>query len=146
MDIAENEELPHNILTEIKFDKTPPTIFFDSPSNNSNIRTSSLTIAWTGNDSVSGVDYYEIILDQDQLIPKQEDTIHKFTGLVDGSHTLTIRAVDKAGNSQVASISFFVNTSFIGGPGYFEEIALVLSIIVAALGITLYLLKKKRIR
>ena len=145
VDIADNEELPHNILTKIKLDKTSPTIFIDSPRNNSEIRSSSLTITWTGNDSVSDIDYYEIILDQGSWIPKKEDTIHKFTRLIDGSHTLTIRAVDKAGNSQETSIVFSVNTSFIGGPGYFEETALVLSTIVA-LGTTLYLLKKKRRR
>ena len=129
----------------IILDTTSPTIIITSPGDGTEIRSSSPTIEWDGTDATSGIDHYEIRLDDGSWINVGKDAIYTFAGVGDGSHTVKIKAFDKVGYSQVASVNFTVNTSPIGGPGYTEEVALTAAIIViAALGIVVYLLKIRK--
>jgi len=134
-----------NIKTEvIKIDKTTPTMTITSPSPSYEIKSSNVSVTWTGSDEFSGISHYEIRLDGGSWTSVGTNTTYTFTGLSDGSHMVDIKAVDKAGNTNQDTVNFIINTSPLFGPGYIEEIAITASIILLALGITLYLFKIKK--
>jgi len=128
----------------IILDTTPPIISVISPSDGTETRSSDLIIQWYGTDATSGIDHYEIRLDSGSWINLGTNTTHTFTRLGDGTYTVEVKAFDKAGNSQAAPVNFIVNTSPIGGPGYTEEVALTVLIILIVLAIVVYASKLKR--
>ncbi len=91
-------------------DTTPPTLSITSPANNSYTNQSSVTITWTGSDSLSGIAYYNISRDGGSWENLSTTTSKTYT-LSDGSHTVTVIAVDNAGNTKVSSITFTVDTT-----------------------------------
>ncbi len=92
-------------------DTTPPTISITSPSDGASFTTGDVTIEWSGSDADSGIDYYEIQLNSGSWVNKGTSTSHSYTGLADGSHSVTVRAYDNAGNSATDSVSFTIDTS-----------------------------------
>jgi parallel beta-helix repeat protein len=144
IDGANNEEAPHKIIDNIKLDKTPPEIFVISPLNNSWIGSASVTIVWSGVDSLSGIEYYEI-----QLGSSWENMgaqTNYTTQLNDGVYTIKIRAVDKAGNLKMTSICLVINTSPIGGPGYSEELFFAAALMVIILGMIFIRIRKFHVK
>jgi hypothetical protein len=78
-------------------DTTDPSISITSPSNGATITTDSVTVSWSGSDNV-GIDHYTYRLDSGSTYTTTS-TSHAFTGLADGSHSVTVYAYDAAGNS-----------------------------------------------
>jgi len=64
-------------------------------------------------DRTSGIDYYETKIDEGdfQTVTLDENDIYQTGSLEAGSHQLTARAVDKAGNSLVRSVEFEVEAT-----------------------------------
>ncbi|NHJ84958.1 MAG: hypothetical protein FK734_05820 [Asgard group archaeon] len=89
-------------------DTTPPTISITSPSNGATV--SSATIVWSGSDSGSGINYYEVRIDGGTWINKGSSTSHTFS-VADGSHTAEVRAWDVAGNYATDDVTFTVDSS-----------------------------------
>jgi parallel beta-helix repeat protein len=143
VDFAGNEETPHNVLTKIKLDKTAPAISITSPSVDVEIRSSNPAIEWSGTDTTSGIDHYEIRLDNSSWTNMGTNTTYTFTGVGDGTHIADVKAFDKAGKPQITSVRFTVNTSPIGGPGYTEEIAITV-VVLLAVASAIYLLKVRK--
>lgn len=86
---------------EIKLDKTPPTIVITSPEDKKEyFQGETIPITYAVEDALSGVQTKTVTLDgidvssQTAITPKA------------GSHTLTITAVDKAGNSATKQVTF----------------------------------------
>lgn len=102
-------------------DITPPFVSIASPANRSEQRSSHLTLTWSGLDEISGIDHYEVRLDDSSWIKIGTSIAWNFDRIVDGSHTFTVKAVDRAGNYKEAQIMFTVNTSLIGGPGWIDD-------------------------
>ncbi|MHA1366972.1 MAG: Ig-like domain-containing protein [Candidatus Heimdallarchaeota archaeon] len=75
-------------------------------------------VTWSGSDSGSGIDYYEAQIDGGTWINKGTGTSHTFTGLIDGAHTVNVRAWDNAGNDATDSTTFTVDTSIVVGTKY----------------------------
>jgi len=125
-------------------DITPPTISITSPINGSEVKSSTVTVSWTGADNGLGISHYEIRLDGGSWIPVGTNTTHTFTTLGDGRHTIDVKAVDKAENSKQDTVQFTVNTSPLFGPGYVEEAAITATIIIAVLGTVGYFLKIRK--
>jgi len=145
-DAAGHEELPHETLTGIKLDKNAPTLTPSvSVSNGTEIRSSTYTLNWNATDAGSGVDHFEVRLDGGEWQNIGAAQSHVFSGLSDGEHTLEVKAIDKAGKATVYSLNLIVNTSPIGGPGYLEEalLGVVAGVIVIAVGLTLYKIRKR---
>jgi hypothetical protein len=143
IDTIGTEETPHNVLTGIKLDKTNPVITIASPTMSQEIRSSSATTSYTGSDEPSGISYFEAKCDGGAWINMTASTTHTFTGLADGGHTISVRAVDRAGNVVQESVDFVVNTSPLLGPGYVEE-AIVVAVVVAAVIAVVYFFKVRR--
>lgn len=132
-----------NQYGNVTADITPPTISITSPINGSEINTSDLTVSWTGADEDSGINYYEIKLDDDQWIIAGKTTTYNFTGLSDGSNTINLRAYDKTGNTKQETVTFKISQP--SGLNYLIlEIIIAIIIIVAILGTVMYLLKSRK--
>lgn len=146
-DIDENNVDRFPLMTrygKVTEDITPPTISITSPINGSEIKSSTVTVSWTGSDAASGINYYEIRLDGGSWINVETSTSHTYTELGDGSHKFDIKVFDKFGNTKTDTVSFIVNTSPLFGPSYVEEAAITATIIIAVLGTAMYFLKIRK--
>jgi hypothetical protein len=120
-----------------------PAFTITSPPNDSEVRSSTVTVTWTVTDESSTIDHNEIRLDGGSWVDIGTNTAETFTGLSDGSHTVDVKATNEVGMSIQKSVSFTVNTGLLFGLGYFEIIA-IFAIIIVVIGITLYFLKIRK--
>jgi len=130
-------------LDWIVLDTSSPTILEISPSNGTEIKSSTITVTWIGEDETSDIDHYEIRLNNGSWINTGTDTTYTFTGTSDGSHFFDIRAIDKANNYKQVRIRFSANTSLIGGPGWIDDIAVFGILIFLIAGAVFLFIKKK---
>ena len=91
-------------------DATEPSISITSPPNNTIINSSDITISWTGSDNTTSIDHYEVQIDGGPWTQAGTSTNHTLTGLPDGTHTVYVKAIDKAGNTATDSITFTMDT------------------------------------
>jgi len=95
----------------VHLDKTPPTINVTSPANES---CSIISVSVSAEDSGSGVERVTFIIDGNMLF---NDTVAPYEysldtcSYLDGEHTITVIAYDRAGNSRTASVVFYVDNS-----------------------------------
>ncbi|MFX1250120.1 MAG: Ig-like domain-containing protein [Promethearchaeota archaeon] len=87
----------------VQRDRTDPTISITSPSNNTRTSQASITIQWTGSDTRSGIDYYEVFVNGVSQ-GTTNDTSWTVTLSADGDYTITIIAYDMAGNTDQVTI------------------------------------------
>jgi hypothetical protein len=120
-----------NKTTSFTVDASPPSVKIAYPSFDSVIRSSNVDVEWNGSDPVSGIDHFETRLDDNPWISTELNLAHTFGDIPDGNHTVTVKAVDKVGLSKEDSVSFIVNTSLIGGPGWTDDIIVFAAIAVA---------------
>ncbi|NLX46793.1 MAG: hypothetical protein GXY70_01275, partial [Euryarchaeota archaeon] len=92
-------------------DATPPNVEVLSPMGGYVNTTGSITITWTGNDTDSGIDHYEVSWEGMNPVSVSNATFtYTFTGLSDGSHLLTVVAVDKVGLTSQDQVAVVVDT------------------------------------
>ncbi len=127
------EETPHKILTGIKLDNGPPSFSITSPSNGTQIGSSTVTVTWKVSNPSSGISNYQIRLDSGSFTSVGTSTSQTFNGLSDGSHTIDIRGVDNFGDQATASVTFVVNTTW---TVYLAIVSVV--VILVALGAVMY--------
>jgi len=105
IDNVGNVEATKSIM--IKLDRTPPAleIMLLNPIDEANRSTA--TIAWTGSDSTSGIDHYEVRLDNDTWFFVGSGTSHGFSGLSGNRQVVEVKATDRAGlNNEVSLVLF----------------------------------------
>lgn len=91
----------------IRVDTTPPVAFsFKSELKNGSTDPFPL-LTYQTTDTPSGIDHYEIIIDNNEPIITNE-TSYKLPKQKPGNHKLIVRAVDKAGNTTDATGSFTI--------------------------------------
>ncbi len=129
------------LATPLIADVVPPTLWIISPSVGYKVESSKLTVTWTGSDTESGIDHYEVKLDEGAWINVGNNRSYNFTELDDGSHTVHVKAVDKAGNSVKELINFTVDIPMFP-PMWVVTTALVLASIVSVA--VVYFLRKKK--
>ncbi len=93
------------------FDTTSPAVGISSPSEGANISSSDVTVQWSGSDSRSGIDYYEVQLNSGGWTDVGTSNSHTFTNLSEGLHTVDIEAIDNAGNNAVDTVNFTIDTT-----------------------------------
>jgi len=91
-------------------DPVKPEISISSPFNDSHIESAEVVITWNGQDAGSGIDHYEVRLDESTWINVGTATSFTFTGLSDGTYKVEVKAIDKTLNSSIASVNFIVVT------------------------------------
>jgi len=95
----------------LTIDTTSPDIEITSPEDSEILADDTVMVEWIGSDETSGIDHYEVRLDDESRINVGLETRYEFTGLSDGEHTVDVRATDKAGNSAMDSVTFIVDTT-----------------------------------
>ncbi|MFP4608333.1 MAG: Ig-like domain-containing protein, partial [Candidatus Aenigmatarchaeota archaeon] len=106
----------NNRIENVNFtvDKTPPDIEITSPTESEIVNESDITAEWTGSDNISGIDYYEVRIDNGSWIAVGNDTSYTFMNILDGNHTIEVEAWDTAGNNATDMVNFTVDTSLPG--------------------------------
>ncbi|MFX1250121.1 MAG: Ig-like domain-containing protein, partial [Promethearchaeota archaeon] len=84
-------------------DTVDPTISITSPVNDTLTNQGSVTIDWTGSDADSGIDYYDVYLDE-AFYGTTTSLSMVVTLSADGYHNITVVAYDNAGNSNQDTI------------------------------------------
>ncbi|MBS3816928.1 MAG: S8 family serine peptidase [Candidatus Thermoplasmatota archaeon] len=87
-------------------DSTEPEVAITSPEIGASGTGNTVTIEWTSDDEASGVDNYEIRLDNGEWRTADSENSHTLEGLEDGDHTVEVRVEDAAGNTNVETINF----------------------------------------
>lgn len=90
---------------KIQIDKTPPEKFTPEadPKNNAEKRP---IIAFTATDKTSGIDHYEIKIDDGKW--SKVDNPYKITSISSGRHLVQVKAIDKAGNETIGQVEISV--------------------------------------
>ncbi len=91
-------------------DKKSPRVNFTYPSEDEHVNEKDLTVEWNGSDSGSGISDYEIRRDGGVWKNMGYEEKYTFKDLNDGNHTVDVKAVDRAGNSENASVNFTLDT------------------------------------
>lgn len=127
-------------------DNIPPNLSITSPINGTQVKSSSVQVTWTGSDADTGIDHYEVKLDDGSWLDVGTDTSHIFTGVSDGSHTVRVKAVDGADNSRIALVDFTVNTSLLLGPGWMDDIMIfaIIIIVIVVIVAAVVLVKRRK--
>lgn len=92
----------------ITIDTALPTLQIVAPPDGSEVGSGDVTVEWSGTDSLSGLDHFEVSLDGADFDSTGLTFNKAFTGLAPGQHTATIRAYDRAGNVREVSTTFAV--------------------------------------
>ena len=83
-------------LIVLYIDTLKPVVVLSSPTNNTWINNSTIEIKWSASDTLSGISYYELRINEGAWI--KIFTTYFSVKLNDGSHEIIIRAYDRAGN------------------------------------------------
>lgn len=126
----------------IILDTTPPAISITSPVNASEISSLTITVTWIGSDTTSGISHFEIRLDDGSWINMKTNTSQTYTTVAEGSHTIEVKAIDKAGNSNQSSVNFIINAPP-SGSGLMGVVAIVATIAIVIL-VGFYFLKRRK--
>ncbi|MEM3596766.1 MAG: hypothetical protein QXJ53_01345 [Candidatus Bathyarchaeia archaeon] len=100
-------------LHELKLcfvDLTPPTLLIFSPKENSVLPSSTVVVAWISKDAASGLNYFEVKVDEGPWLRVENAMAYEFENLNDGNHTAYVKAYDFAGNVKEARINFKIDT------------------------------------
>ncbi|MEM3704619.1 MAG: hypothetical protein QXZ02_02885 [Candidatus Bathyarchaeia archaeon] len=140
-DLAGNVEEAH---VNFKVDTTPPAVSLLSPNACSTLKSSNITVTWIGTDYISGIEHYEVKLDENPWVNVGTNETYVLYNLANGKHELYIKAIDKAGNVFERQISFNVNAN--QGADFLSMAIISTIILCLAFSIALYMAKKIKSR
>jgi len=132
----------------IVYDKTPPAVGSLLPSEQSKFRKDNIWLSWQGADSLSGIDHYEVKIDDGLWVNVDTSTSYHFSDLQDGWHTYYVRAYDRAGNyaDAGASVKTTADALSIDGPYYgIPLIAIIIAVILVAVFVVLKFVRKPKL-
>ncbi|MBS3816927.1 MAG: S8 family serine peptidase [Candidatus Thermoplasmatota archaeon] len=92
-------------------DTSPPDLEITGPEQNTNFVEDQVTVTWDGSDDFSGINYYEIRINQGDWINNGVSTEYTFEGLEAQDHFVEVRAKNNAGYSVTKSVTFTVDTT-----------------------------------
>ncbi len=127
----------HGVTESVEFliDTTPPEVYFVSPEDGEVLNKDTLTVEWNYSDTPSGMNHFQIRINEGDWNQVSEFREYDFTRLSDGRYTVEIRAVDNAGNIGNETIVFEIHTESGSGLGLAESCVLsfLLTTIIAIL-------------
>ena len=91
-------------------DQTVPQIQIGIPITGSYYNVSTVTISWMGLDDETGIVYYEVSIDGGEWTNCSTQDSYTSANLAEGQHSVEVRATDGAGNSNIISSIFYVDT------------------------------------
>ena len=112
VDWADNtENAPGTNDTWTIVDSHAPTLAITAPTDDQVLASSTVSVAWTGSDSGSGLAKYEAQLDSAGWVDKGLETSHSFTSVADGPHSVHVRATDVAGLTSLMTVNIVVDST-----------------------------------
>ncbi len=135
------------VSVAVSVDATAPTVSIVGPASGAVIPSSTSAVTWTAGDAASGIDHVEIRLDGGSAQTLSSGaTSYTLNGLSDGTHTVNVTVVDKAGHSTSKSVSFRVDTSFVSPSGPYGIVGLtsIIVLVVVALLAALLIIRRRR--
>jgi len=142
-DLAGNPTL---CIISFVVDSAAPEITISSPLMDSKISKNEVTVYWNCEDLTSGTDHFEVQVDGGNWIKIVGVASYQLTGLKDGWHSFTVKAVDRAGNTATSTTDFGIYTSIWSQNGPYQGIplfAVIAAIIIGAVVIALLFRRKK---
>jgi hypothetical protein len=122
-------------------DLTNPIITGLSPTGR--VTNPNAAVSWTGSDDVSGIARYEVRIDGGA--PRLIGTVQSYSQFWNStSHTVQVKAVDKAGHESVAATSFTVEPEIFGSGGLLQILPAALPVVALALLVASYVLLRSR--
>jgi hypothetical protein len=97
------------VSVEFGVDTVPPAVNILNPDNGAFLDSADVTVSWNGVDSGSGIDHYEVSIDDGAFVSVEMNTSHQFVGLAEGIHTVVVKALDVAGNNGTDTVTFTVD-------------------------------------
>ncbi|MCR8471195.1 MAG: Ig-like domain-containing protein, partial [Crenarchaeota archaeon] len=122
-------------------DLTPPLIEILNPSNGSVLSVTKVNVTWKGSDALSGIDHYEIRLDSGSWINVGTSTSYVFENVAPGDHTIYVKAVDRAGNTNIASVMFRIPAP---APIPIQQLVIIIAIFTAIAAVVAALLRRRK--
>lgn len=98
-------------VISLHIDLTIPSLQITSPLSGEKLYSSSITIHWLGDDSMSGILRFEIRMDEGSWIDLGVVYSYTIDSLDDGEHTVEVRAYDNVGNNRTVTLNFEVDAS-----------------------------------
>ncbi|MEM4264493.1 MAG: Ig-like domain-containing protein [Thermoplasmata archaeon] len=131
-DLAGNRVVQSIVLMN---DRTSPVVAKLSPITGTTVTTSTVLLSWSGSDSTSGIDHFEIKIDDDAWMDVATVNEYQIDNLPSGSHTVTVRAIDRAGNVDTRTTVFTVDTDAfsLSGPYSGVPTLLIIALIIIAI-------------
>jgi len=130
IDNAGNQE--SNRTASVKVDTVAPQIEITSPSK---LKPGDVTIAWTCDDTSSGLGLIETGLDGASLVKRDTSTSVTFANMTTGEHTLRIRATDNAGNVGEITYAFTVESGGISSSVIYAVAGISVAAVVAVIAL-----------
>ena len=107
------------VTRQIIIDSQGPAAFIPNVDPAGWTHDTSANVTFSTTDAISGLYYYQIRLDEgDWSTPASSP--HRLDNLVDGEHTVWVRAIDHAGNETIGSVQLQIDTQ---GPSSFTPAA-----------------------
>ena len=94
-------------------DTVAPSVSITAPTSSQYFKISSVGASGTASDAGSGIVSVQVKVDSGSYVAATGTTswsYSSFTGISDGSHTITALATDNAGNTKTATVTFTVDT------------------------------------
>ncbi|MBS3817019.1 MAG: S8 family serine peptidase [Candidatus Thermoplasmatota archaeon] len=113
VDVRATDVADNTVTDSVSFsvDFTSPEISINNPSQDELIGQDTVTVEWDSSDAASGIDYHEFMKDGGSWQDIGSENTHTVENLDDGEHSVSVKAVDTAGNSQTDDVTFTVDTT-----------------------------------
>ena len=99
-------------IVDVTVDNSPPSVVIENPLAGAYVAASLAMANWSATDAVSGIERIEVQLDTSTpLVLPGTATNQSFANLAEGAHSLTVRAIDRAGNVGERSVAFIADAS-----------------------------------
>ncbi|MEF8874798.1 MAG: S8 family serine peptidase, partial [Candidatus Thermoplasmatota archaeon] len=101
VEVRATDELGNRELSSVDFtvDTTPPQLNIISPEPDEIMNETSVTLEWEATPEGTEIVSYDVNIDGGGWVSADSESNHTFESLVDGDHTVEVRAWDKAGNN-----------------------------------------------
>jgi len=112
LDVRVTDDEGHSNYNSVEFmvDNEEPEIDITSPEDGAILNSDMITITWSGYDDMSGIDHFELRLNDEEWMEVGRANSHTFTGLSDGEHHLEIRARNHAELESTDELTFEIAT------------------------------------
>jgi len=140
--LVRSEDAAGNIeetqLVEFRIDTTEPSLLILSPDEGTSIRGNDVTVSWESSDNIL-INATEVSIDGNEwsVVDSTDADGVLNMRLGHGEHTVQLRVTDSAGNTNVSSVTFHINSSALSfsGPYYGLPLIGVIAVIVAAVAV-----------